>query len=101
MAEPLLINADDFMQLLHDRGLIIVSAVDFEMNKTLMQQQLLKRKSLSLTEVVKAGFFPIKDSETLRRWCLEGKFGPDGYTKTESGRYKILTKRLKEVLYGN
>jgi hypothetical protein len=96
-----LINVDDFMQLLQDRGLVIVSATDFQLNKSLEQQRLLKKKYLTLTEVVKGNFFPIKDSETLRRWCLDGKFGPDGFIKTETGRYKILTSRIKHLLYGN
>lgn len=99
MSTPVYINANEFMDLLAKRNFVIVhksQLVDLEAKR----QQLLKKTSLSLTEIVKAEFFAVKDTETLRRWCLAGKFGKDGYYQQKNGQYRIMTLALKSVLYG-
>jgi len=100
MAQPVYIDVNEFMQLLQDKGLVIVHQGELEANAEIKRQQLLRKIDLSFSEIVKAKFFPIKDTETLRRWCLSGKFGKDGFYQLENGQFRIVTTAIKTVLYG-
>ena len=94
------IEASEFMQLLRENGLVIVHHGELEANAEIKRQQLLKRKYLSFSEIINAKFFPIKDTNTLRRWCIDGKFGKDGFYQLNNGQFRIVTIALKKVLYG-
>lgn len=94
------INVADFMQHLKDNNLVIVAKGDVELNNDILRANLLKRKSLSLTEIVNAQFFPVKDSESLRRWCLNGKFPEGSFFQLSNGKYKVLTSQIKKMIYG-
>jgi len=100
MNNPVYIDVNEFMQMLQDKGLVIVHQGELEANAEIKRQQLLRKKDLSFSEIVNAKFFPIKDTETLRRWCLNGKFGKDGFHQLNNGQFRILTQALKKVLYG-
>lgn len=100
MSSEQFVNVNEFMQLLRDNNLVIVHQGELEANAEIKRQQLLRKKDLSFSEIVNAKFFPIKDTETLRRWCLNGKFGNDGFHQLKNGQFRILTQALKKVLYG-
>lgn len=100
MSAPVYINATEFMQLLVEKNLVIVPQSQLVQGAELRRQHLLKRVDLSLTEIVKAQFFEVKDTETLRRWCLAGKFGKDGFYQKKNGQYRVMTAAIKMVLYG-
>lgn len=94
------INVFDFMQYLKDNNLVIANVNDIEMGKEVARQRLLKRKALKLTEIITAGFFPIKDSETLRRMCLDGRIPKDAwYTVGKKNMIMVLTSQIKKMSY--
>lgn len=99
-ANPIYVEASEFMKLLRDNNLVIVSRDELEANSELLRQKLLRQNDLSFSEIVKAKFFPIKHVSTLRRWCSEGKFGKDGFYQKKNGQFRIMTIALKKVLYG-
>lgn len=92
------VNILEFMDHLRKEGLVIVHRSQLLTDKDVERKELLKRKELTLTEIVRAELFPgIKDSETLRRWCLEGKM--KGWRRS-GNRYMVLTSELKRMVYG-
>jgi len=95
------VNVADFMQHLKDNNLVIVKQDELEKNAELKRAQLLRKKDLSLSEIVAAKFFKVIDTETLRRWCLNGKFTENGYYQLKNGQFRILSTAIKMVLYGN
>lgn len=100
MSAPVYIDVNEFMNHLKAHNLVIVKQEELEANNEIKRMQLLKKKHLSLTEIVKAGFFTVKNTETLRRWCLAGKFGKDGFLVLKNGQYRIMTIAIKNMLYG-
>jgi hypothetical protein len=93
------INVADFMQHLKDNNLVIVAQGELEMNNEIRRAKLLKRKSLTLSEIITANFFNVTDSETLRRWCLNGKFPKDSFFQEKNGTYRVMTAQIKEMIY--
>lgn len=100
MSKEVYINVIEFMQHLKDNNLVIVDQRELATAPEIKKTLLLKKKDLSLSEVLKAGFFNVKDTETLRRWCLSGKFGEDGFYRLKNGQFRILTIAIKKLLYG-
>jgi hypothetical protein len=99
MAKIQYVEVNDFMQMLKDNSLIIVSAAEFEMNSALRRSRLLKKKSLSLTEIIDAKFLPVKTNKSLIDWTLSGKIKPTEFYQEKSGlkRIMILTAALKRL----
>jgi hypothetical protein len=94
-----LISANDFMQMLKDNSLVIVSAAEFEMNLALKRKRLMKKTALSLTEIIEAQFLPVKTNKSLIDWTLSGKIKPTEFYQEQSGlkRIMILTAALKRL----
>lgn len=98
MSAPVYIDVNAFMQKLHEDGLVIVHRSQLLVDAEMERKELLKRRELTLKEIVQAGFFPtINDSETLRRWCLDGKI--KGWRKSGK-RYYVLCSEIKRMVYG-
>lgn len=94
-----LINADDFIETLSRRGLVIVSAADFEQvvrtkraNLRAAQDAALKKKALTFKEILDGGFFSVKSKNTLKYWCETGRFQPhEFFINEKDGKYYVLT----------
>jgi hypothetical protein len=93
------INVADFMQHLKDNNLVIVNQGELELNNEIVRGKLLRRKSLTLSEIISAKFFNVTDSETLRRWCLNGKFPKDTFYQDKNKVYRIMTAQIKAMIY--
>jgi hypothetical protein len=94
------VNAADFAEYLRMNNLIIVSKQDLELSADILRNKLLKKKWLSLSEIITAKFFKYKDSETLRRMCLDGRIPKDAFTTLENGQYRICTQHIKTMING-
>jgi hypothetical protein len=101
MAADTYINANDFMAMLKANNLLIVSATEFEANAAMKRQRLMRRKAISLKEIVDANFFPIKVTKTLIDWIENGKIKPTEYFKESTGKNRIfiLTSTIKRLGY--
>jgi len=101
MSQPKYIDVNEFMNMLKANSLIIVSASEFESSKQIQRRKLMKRKSLSLDEILKAGFFPIKVTKTLIDWTISGKIKDTEWYKEADGkkRIMILTAAIKRLGY--
>ena len=96
-----LISASDFMEHLKANDLVIVSKTQLLDNETLklelLRKDLLKRKSLSMQQVVNGQFLPVRSKSGIRSYILSGKIKqseiyPDGH-----GRIMILTSAIKRL----
>lgn len=94
-----LIQVDEFIEFLKKENLIIVSATEFELNNVLLRKKLLKKKTLSLKEIIQGKFFPIKDTKTLIDWIERGKILQSEWYQEQTGhkRIMILTQALKRL----
>ena len=101
MAAAKLVDINDFMSVLQERGLLIVSAAEFEVGKNLKRKQLMKRKALSLKEIIDHKLLPIGSKEGLNKWVRNGKIKPDEtYVESEGmKRIMILTSAIKRLGY--
>jgi hypothetical protein len=99
MGAPKYINTSEFIEFLKKENLIIVSATEFELNNVLIRKKLLKKKALSLKEIIDGKFFPIKDTKTLIDWIERGKILKVEWYQEQTGRKRImiLTQALKRL----
>lgn len=84
------INAAEFMQMLKENSLVIVSAAEFEMNAVLKRKRLLKKTALSTSEIIESHFFPIKTNKALIDWTISGKIKPTEFYQEQNGRKRIM-----------
>lgn len=98
---PTYINASEFIETLQARGLVIVSAAEFELNNNLLRHRYMKRKSLSLSEIVSAKLLPLKSTKAISDWIEKGKIKPEETYREKTGQQKvmILTSAIRRLGY--
>lgn len=99
MAHPVYINANDFIEMLQAKGLVIVSMVEHEAAKDYAQKRAMKKKSLSTKEIADLELLGKVDKKTIQRWITTGKI-KDGEWYTEAGplkRIMVLTAAIKRL----
>lgn len=95
------IDANEFIETLLAKGLVIVSAKELEAGKEIERRKLMRRKSLSLSEIVKAKLLPLSTAKGVNGWIVSGKI-KDGEWYQESSGYKkvmVLTSAIKRLGY--
>lgn len=101
MATPTYIDANEFLETLQAKGLVIVSAKELQANKEIDRNRLMRRKALSLSEIVRAELLPLKTVKGVMDWIAKGKIKP-GETYQEASGYKrvmVLTSAIKRLGY--
>lgn len=97
------IKASDFANYLKKEGLVIVSKAELERigntEKALMRKDMLSRKFLKLTEVLKLELLPVKSKRSLERWIENGVFLPSEVSKNAYNQTIILTSSLIRLGY--
>ena len=101
MAEGTYINVNDFLEALKERGLVIVSAVEFEMGKAMKRQKLLKRKALTVKEIADNDFLPLKSKKGVMSWISSGKIKKEAviYGGDANGTIRVLTSEILRLGY--
>jgi hypothetical protein len=96
-----LIDANEFLETLMAKGLMIVSVKEFEASKDIERQRMMRKKALTLTEIVRCGLLPVKTSKGVNDWILNGKIKPGEYYQESKGykRIMILTAAIKRLGY--
>jgi len=101
-----LIKADEFIEALSRRGLVIVSTADFEnvvlkKKASLKEKQdaCLKKKALTFKEILDAGFFDITSKNALKYWCETGRIREEEHFINENdGKHYVLTIAVLRLL---
>lgn len=103
MAATNYINANDFIETLKSQGLVIVSVKDFEASKDVERNRLMRRKALSLREIVRAKLLPLQTVKGVKDWILSEKIKKNEWYQEASGykRVMILTSAIKRLGYEN
>jgi hypothetical protein len=98
-----LIDVNEFMQLLQDKNLVIVSSAEFEAGNILKleakRKQYLKRTSLTFKEVLELKLLPITSKQGIENWIATGKIKSDEVFVSSSGKRMILVSALKRLEY--
>lgn len=95
------IDANDFIETLLAKGLVIVSVKEFEAGKDIERRKLMRRKSLSLTEIVRAKLLPLATVKGVMDWIHSGKIKEGEWYQEASGYKKVmvLTAAIKRLGY--
>jgi hypothetical protein len=95
------VDANEFLQTLKDRGLVIVSVKEFEAGKEIIRKKLMKRKALSLSEIVEHRLLPPKTTKGVNDWIIAGKIKPNEWYQEKEGykRIMIATEAIKRLGY--
>lgn len=101
MDNNIYINANDFIESLQLKGLIIVSAREYEATKDIDRRRAMKKKSLSLKEIVDYKLLPVKSKKGVENWITLGKIKPDETYRETGGkkRIMILTSAIRRLGY--
>lgn len=101
MSTPQFISVPELMQHLKDNDLVIVSKKQLLDNETLkvelLRKDLLKKKWMSLQEVVAGKFLPITTKSGVRSWIDSGKIKADAVNHDSRGRIMVLTSEIKRL----
>jgi hypothetical protein len=96
-----LIDANEFMENLIAKGLVIVSVKEFEASKEIERRKMMRKTALPLADIVRLGLLPVKTSKGVNDWILNGKIKPGEYYQESKGYKKImvLTAAIKRLGY--
>jgi hypothetical protein len=96
-----LIDANEFIENLIAKGLVIVSVKEFEATKDIERRRAMRKTALTLTEIVRLGLLPIKTSKGVNDWILNGKIKPGEFYQESKGykRIMVLTAAIKRLGY--
>jgi len=96
-----LIDAHEFMETLIAKGLMIVSVKEFEAGKQIERNRMMRKKALTLTEIVRMRLLPVKTSKGVNDWILNGKIKTGEWYQESKGykRIMILTAAIKRLGY--
>jgi len=101
MKDNIYINANEFLESLKLRGLVIVSAKEFEAVKDLDRRRVMRKESLSLKEIVDYRLLPVKSKKGVENWITLGKIKPDETYRESTGKKRImvLTSAIRRLGY--
>ena len=96
-----LIDANEFLETLIAKGLMIVSVKEFEAAKDIERRRAMRKTALTLTEIVRLGLLPVKTSKGVNDWILNGKIKPGEFYQESKGykRIMVLTAAIKRLGY--
>ncbi|SHG28508.1 hypothetical protein [Flavobacterium johnsoniae] len=95
------INANEFIEQLKSKGLVIVSINEYESAKEIKRKKLMKRKALSLAEIAENNLLPVTTKKGVNDWIISGKIKPEETYRENSGkgRVMVLTCAIKRLGY--
>lgn len=101
MKNNIYINANDFLESLKLKGLVIVSAKEFEATKDLDRKRMMRKKSLSLKEIVDYKLLPVTSKKGVESWIHRQKIKPDEVFRETTGKKRImvLTAAIRRLGY--
>lgn len=98
-----LIDVNEFMKTLEARGLVIVSATEFEaghlMKLEAKRKQYLKKSSLTFKEVLELKLLPVTTKQGIENWIKTGKIKEGETFLSNEGKRMMLTSALKRLGY--
>lgn len=97
------IDINEFMQLLQDKNLVIVSAAEFEAGHLLKleakRKQLLKRTALTFKEVLELKLLPITTKQGIENWITTGRIKKEEVFMSQAGKRMMLVSAIKRLGY--
>ena len=98
------VDISTFMSYLKDHDLVIVSRTDYEqkihwdaIKLEQLQNKLLTKDSLSISEIVKAHLLPVSTRQSVKNWIIRGVFHPKEVYTDSRGVIRVLATAIKRV----
>lgn len=101
------IEISEFMRFLQKNDLVIVSASEFQANKEIelnaLRARLLKKKAVSVSDVVKAKLLPYSTTQGVRHWMSRKLEKNVHWYQENTGKKRIMlltevVKKYAEIL---
>lgn len=97
------VNIRELMDHMKQNDLVIVSRKDLlnssKIELDLLRRDLMKKKDLSIKQIIDAKLLPITTKSGIRNWISVGKFKEDEVYRTRVGEIRILTSAIKRLGY--
>jgi hypothetical protein len=97
------VNISEFVDYLKSNDLVIVSKSEFaavtDEDLNLLRARMLKRKSLSISEIIQCKLLPLNSKQGVLHWINGGIIKEDEMYKNASGKIYILTSAIKRLGY--
>lgn len=102
MSNQVYIDANEFINTLTARGLVIVSVKEFEAGQNMIRKRLMRNLSVTIKEIVDHGLLPLKSKKGVESWITSGKIKPNEVVQESTGKCRklILTSAITRLGYG-
>lgn len=98
-----IIKAADFLDLLKNEGLVIVSKKELEKlnseNLLQIRKDLMRKKWITISQVLKMELLPVKTKTSIERWIKDGIIKQEEVTKKQNGIILINANFLNRLGY--
>ncbi len=98
-----IIKAADFLDLLKNEGLVIVSKKELEKlnseNLLQIRKDLMRKKWITISQVLKMELLPVKTKTSIERWIKDGTIKQEEVTKKQNGIILINANFLNRLGY--
>lgn len=101
MANTTYIDANQFIEMLQAKGLVIVSASEFQLNKHIIRKKMMKRESVTLKEIVDNNLLPLTSKKGVLHWIESGKIHEKEVIRNvgNNNMIRVLTSAIKRLGY--
>jgi Ni2+-binding GTPase involved in maturation of urease and hydrogenase len=98
-----LVKISELVDYLKSNDLVIVSKSEFatvtEEDLNLMRARMLKKKSVTLAEIVSARLLPLTSKQGVMHWINNHVIKPEEVYKDQVGKIYVLTSAIKRLGY--
>lgn len=98
-----IIKAADFLDLLKNEGLVIISKKELEKlnseNLLQIRKDLMRKKWITISQVLKMKLLPVKTKTSIERWIKDGTIKQEEVTKKANGIILINANFLNRLGY--
>lgn len=93
------IDIQDFMSRLKSEGLIIVPKDEYMASAKVnaLQKKYLKRRALTIQEILNAEFWPVTSRNSIVNWIKSGKIRVNEHYQSSAGTVMILTTAVQRL----
>jgi len=96
------IDVQDFINILYERGLIIIDKQEFfdseEYKLEKMRKSVLTDEFCKISQIIKCKFFKVKSANTIKDWCRAGIIQEHEYEIRKNRVWWIRTSAITRIL---
>lgn len=98
-----LVKISELVDYMKANNLVIVSKSEFaavtDEDLNLLRARMLKKRSVTIIEIVQAKLLPLNSKQGVLHWIRNGIIKPDEVYKDKVGKLYVLTSAIKRLGY--